>query len=163
MPNSARFGIGCKLSVEDQDNLIKAAFEGREHAYSSPGRPPFRVGSALLTSGKIIIKGASVDSASSGKSFSVDPTAMVKAVSEGHSAFLAIAIVRHASTPISPCGLCRQVLKEFCLPEMPVIMAPADYNVRQGGGGEASGVKTVTLGELCPLSSFPTARPGQVI
>ena len=40
---------------------------GREYAYSSPGHPPFRVGAALLTSGNITIKGASIDSASSGK------------------------------------------------------------------------------------------------
>ena len=67
------------------------------------------------------------------------------------------------ATPISPCGLCRQVLKEFCPPEMPVVMVPADYDIRRRGGEEPGGVKTVTLGDLCPLSSFPTARPGEVI
>lgn len=77
-----------------------------------------------------------------------------------------ISIIQRTSdvaTPISPCGLCRQVLKEFCPPEMPVIMAPTDYDIRRRGGEETGGVKTVTLGDLCPLSSFPAARPNDII
>ncbi|KAH9911986.1 uncharacterized protein B0H18DRAFT_1127763 [Fomitopsis serialis] len=55
------------LSLDVQDRLIRAAFEGRDHAYSSPGHPPFRVGAALLTADNLVIKGASVDSVTSGE------------------------------------------------------------------------------------------------
>ncbi|KZT68705.1 cytidine deaminase-like protein [Daedalea quercina L-15889] len=155
------------LSPDDHDRLIRAAFQGRENAYSSPGHPPFRVGAALLTPDKAIVRGASPHRGRGATgAICAERTAIVKAVSDGHSSFLAIAIRLGPSDvplPISPCGLCRQVLKEFCAPDMPVLMAPADYDARRGAGEEAGGTRRATLGELYPLSLFPAARALDVI
>ena len=54
------------------------------------------------------------------------------------------------TAPISPCGLCRQVLCEFCKPEMPVLLVPADYRMRQDGGEKDGGVLEISMGELLP-------------
>ena len=66
---------------------------------------------------------------------------MFKAVYEGERQFDAIAIVWDGENPAVPCGVCRQVLAEFCDPEMPVIVCNA--------AGEA---EQCTLGDLLPHS-----------
>ena len=61
------------------------------------------------------------------------------------------------TTPASPCGICRQVLREFCALETPVLLVPADYpqkGEKKSGYGEG-GVRETTLGELLPDSFGP--------
>ncbi|KAI0923379.1 hypothetical protein AcW1_006355 [Taiwanofungus camphoratus] len=77
-------------------------------------------------------------------------TAIVKAVSEGIRSFLAIAIVSDISTPISPCGLCREVLREFCTKDMTVLLVPSDYEKRLAEGSQGGGVHETIFGELLP-------------
>ncbi|KZT00970.1 cytidine deaminase [Laetiporus sulphureus 93-53] len=131
----------------DRDALIKAAFEAKAFAYSSPFHPKFPVGAALLSENGEIIKGASIDCVSSG-AVCAERTAIVKAVSEGIRSFAAIAIVSDVPRPISPCGLCRQVMQEFCAFEMPVLMAPADYEERRSSGDETGGASILSIREL---------------
>lgn len=57
--------------------------------------------------------------------------AFFKGVSEGDKVFCAIAIVADTSEPVSPCGACRQVMIEFCLPETKVYLANMDGKVRE--------------------------------
>ncbi|OBZ74061.1 Cytidine deaminase [Grifola frondosa] len=119
----------------DKEELIKAAFEAKENAYSKYSK--FR---------------ASVDNASYGETMCAERTAIVKAVSDGVRSFAAIAIVTDVSVAISPCGLCRQVLREFCAADMPVLLVPANYTKQRVDGDSSGGVKEISLGDLLPYS-----------
>ena len=76
--------------------------------------------------------------------YRAERTAVFKAVSEGEREFEAIAIVCSGKTPAAPCGVCRQVLREFCNSDFPVIFADSNRNVVES-----------TLGELLPHSFGP--------
>ena len=59
---------------------------------------------------------------------------------------------RDVISPISPCGLCRQVIREFCTQDMPIFLVPADYPQADAAKG---GVKETSIGELLPDSFGP--------
>ena len=127
--------------------LIEQAIEARSHAYTPYSH--FQVGAALLTNQGKVYKGCNIENAAYTPSNCAERTAIFKAVSEGEREFAAIAIVgsmegESNTLPTGPCGVCRQVMAEFCSLDMPVIIAksPADYI-------------TMTLGELLPLSFGP--------
>lgn len=57
---------------------------------------------------------------------------------------------------ISPCGICRQVLREFCAQDMPILLIPADYTGAESTtGGEKVEVRETTMGEILPNSFGP--------
>ena len=127
--------------------LIEQAIEARSLAYTPYSH--FQVGAALLTKQGKVYKGCNIENAAYTPSNCAERTAIFKAVSEGEREFAAIAIVgsmegESNTLPTGPCGVCRQVMAEFCSLDMPVIVAksPADYI-------------TMTLGELLPLSFGP--------
>ncbi|PIL28385.1 hypothetical protein GSI_09536 [Ganoderma sinense ZZ0214-1] len=144
------------IRVEDRTRLIQAAFEAKEFAYSKYSN--FRVGASLLTPSGEIIKGANIENASYGK------TAFVKAVSEGKSSFTALAVVTDVASPLSPCGMCRQVIREFCKQQMPILLVPCDYETRLANGEPDGGVKETSIAALLPDSFGPEdlerPRPG---
>ncbi len=116
--------------------LIEKAFAARECAYAPYSG--FAVGAALLTKTGKIYTGCNVENASFGATNCAERTAVFKAVSEGEKEFTAIAIVGgKADTPKGqaladyayPCGVCRQVLQEFCSKNFKVIVAKSvkDY------------------------------------
>ncbi|KIY51880.1 cytidine deaminase [Fistulina hepatica ATCC 64428] len=139
-----------------REALIRAAFEAKDMAYCPYSK--FPVGAALLTAEGDIIKGANIENASYGGTICAERTALVKAVSEGHKSFVAIAVVSSLAVPISPCGICRQFIREFCALETPVLLVPGDYpkldHVPKEGYSEG-GVRDTTLGELLPISFGP--------
>lgn len=139
--------LAFEMSVEDRERLIAAAFEARERAYSPYSK--FRVGAALLSTKGDIIKGANIENASYGGTICAERTALVKAVSEGVKSFTAIAVVTDVKQPISPCGICRQFIREFCSLKTPILLVPSDYQETQ------SGILERTLGELLPDSFGP--------
>ena len=127
--------------------LIEEAIEARSRAYTPYSH--FQVGAALLTKQGKVYKGCNIENAAYTPSNCAERTAIFKAVSEGEREFAAIAIVgsmegESNTLPTGPCGVCRQVMAEFCSLDMPVIIAksPADYI-------------TMTWGELLPLSFGP--------
>lgn len=127
--------------------LIEQAIEARSLAYVPYSH--FQVGAALLTKQGKVYKGCNIENAAYTPSNCAERTAIFKAVSEGEREFAAIAIVgsmegESNTLPTGPCGVCRQVMAEFCSLDMPVIIAksPEDYI-------------TMTLGELLPLSFGP--------
>ncbi|PCH36488.1 cytidine deaminase-like protein [Wolfiporia cocos MD-104 SS10] len=158
-----------EISTRDRERLIEAALAARENAYSSRGHPPFRVGAALLAADGRVVAGASVDCVSSGerrvrgvlRAVCAERTAMVAAVSEGMRAFRAVAIASDVPQPVSPCGLCRQVLDEFCTRELAVLLVPGDYRARVGAGDAGGGVRVLALGALLPMVDGPFSRMTQ--
>ncbi|MCR5002696.1 MAG: cytidine deaminase [Lachnospiraceae bacterium] len=133
----------------NKEELIKEAIEARKTSYSPYS--DFKVGAALCTRGGRVIRGSNIENASYGLSNCAERTAIFKAVSEGFRDFEAIAIIGGTEDGDEtegyayPCGACRQVMREFCIPEtFKVIVARSvtDY-------------KEYTLKELFPDSFGP--------
>lgn len=135
-----------KVSYEQ---LIENAIEARKMAYTPYSK--YKVGAALLSSDNKIIKGCNIENAAYGPTNCAERTAFFKAVSEGVKDFSAIAIVGGLENETDlfsgyafPCGVCRQVMREFCDSEFEIVVARSidDY-------------KVYTLGELLPESFGP--------
>ena len=101
----------------NKEGLILKAREAKKHAYSPYSK--FQVGAAILTEDGQIFTGCNIENISYGATNCAERTAIFKAISDGHKSFKAIAISSSMAPkkPIYPCGICRQVLSEFC-PEM---------------------------------------------
>ncbi|HWT76690.1 MAG TPA: cytidine deaminase [Mobilitalea sp.] len=100
-------------------NLIREAIEGMDYAYAPYSN--VHVGAALLSTKKKIYQGCNIENAAFGSTNCAERTALFKAVSEGEKEFAAIAIVGGKQGIITdffpPCGVCRQVLREFVDPK----------------------------------------------
>ena len=99
------------MAASERKGLIDAARQARGNAHAPFSR--FKVGAALETIGGAIITGCNIENASYGLTMCAERVAMFKALSEGHRAFVRIAIVTDTDAPTPPCGACRQVLWEF--------------------------------------------------
>ena len=125
-----------------EKELLLKAVEARDFAYAPYSN--HKVGAALLGKSGKVYTGCNVENAAYTPTNCAERTAIFKAVSEGEREFSAIAIVGGIGDTLSavcaPCGVCRQVLGEFCEKDMPVIMGTPDKIVIS------------TLGELLPLS-----------
>ena len=82
----------------------------------------FPVGAALLTKDGKVFTGCNIENASYPLSNCAERTAIFKAISEGEREFEKLVVTGNTKGPISPCGACRQVLVEFCEPDMTVIL-----------------------------------------
>ena len=132
----------------NETELIELACKGREQAYTPYSG--FRVGAALLTRSGTVYLGCNIENASYGPTNCAERTAFFKAVSEGEREFEAIAIVGgpgegRTGEMCAPCGVCRQVMMEFCDPKTFRI-------ILENGGGK---VRTFLLEELLPLGFGP--------
>ena len=96
------------------DILVEAAWMARERAYAPYSK--FAVGAALLTADGQIFGGCNVENISYGLTNCAERVAIGAAIAAGKREFLAVAVVADTGVPISPCGACRQVLAEFCVP-----------------------------------------------
>ena len=128
--------------------LIIEAKKAREHAYVPYSH--FQVGAALLTKSGKLYHGCNIENAAYSPSNCAERTAFFKAVYEGEREFEKIAIAggpagKEAEEPCAPCGVCRQVMMEFCDPdEFKIILADG-----KGGCLQRS------LKELLPLGFGP--------
>ena len=126
-------------------DLIRLAEAARERAYAPYSG--FLVGAALLgKSGKVYL-GCNVENAGYSATNCAERTAFFKAISDGEREFQAIAIVggKRGEKPgfCAPCGICRQVMAEFCDGEFPVVLGSADkYEIHK-------------LSDLLPLAFNP--------
>lgn len=119
-----------KTSIEDSGFALLAqkAREAMENAYCPYSN--YRVGAAVLTDGGRIYSGCNIENGSYGATNCAERTAIFKAVSEGERQFSALAIfAEEGSAPPFPCGICRQVLSEFCSPDMPIIVFDGEKSV----------------------------------
>jgi len=129
--------------------LVAAARAARERAYAPYSG--FRVGAALLTSQGDVVSAANVENASYGLAICAERSAVVAAVAAGSRSFQAIAVAGNGPGPVTPCGACRQVLREF--------PKGADLEVLCAGEtGDA--LLTTTLGDLLPESFGPEDLAG---
>ena len=106
-------------NVSDK-SLTKIANDMLEMAYVPYSK--FPVGAALLTKDGKIFSGCNIENASYSLTNCAERTAIFKAVSEGIRDFEKLIVTANTTGPVSPCGACRQVIAEFCKPEMPVIL-----------------------------------------
>ena len=102
------------------DRLIDAATEASRNSYSPYSS--FPVGAAVLTESGRIYSGTNIENASYGASVCAERVAIFKAVSEGDMNITALAVYTNAANLAFPCGLCLQVMSEFC-GDIPVILA----------------------------------------
>jgi len=91
--------------------LLTAAAKARRRAVAPYSG--FKVGAALLTRGGAVITGANIESASYGLTCCAERVALFKALSDGLSQFVAVAVVAEAPGGPMPCGACRQLLAEY--------------------------------------------------
>ncbi|THH19138.1 hypothetical protein EW146_g1975 [Bondarzewia mesenterica] len=131
---------------------VISAEDPKQGAYSPYSK--FRVGAALLAADGRIIKGANIENASYGATICAERTALVKAVSEGTRTFSALAVTTDVAVAISPCGICRQFIREFCALDMPVLLVPSGYT-SSADGKEALKLMETTVGALLPDSFGP--------
>ena len=101
----------------------------------------FPVGACLVTADDHVYTGVNIENASFGLTNCAERTAIFKAVSEGEREFKHLVIAGETAEPITPCGACRQVMIEFCAPEMPVTLVSKDGQLKE-----------TTVGELLPFS-----------
>lgn len=123
--------------------LIKAAKKAAENAYAPYSH--FTVGAALLCKDGKVYTGCNIENASFSPTNCAERTAFFKAVSEGERDFTAIAVVGgkdcNFTDYCSPCGVCRQVMAEFCSESFRVIL-----------GKEGKDFRVITLRNLLPDS-----------
>ena len=91
--------------------LIAAATRARDRAQAAYSH--FKVGAALETADGTVITGCNIENATYGLTMCAERVAMFKALSDGHTAFVRVAVVADTETPTPPCGSCRQILWEF--------------------------------------------------
>ena len=126
----------------DLEKLYAEAMKAATNAYAPYSQ--FHVGAALLLPDGEIQTGVNVENRSFGATNCAERTAVFAAVARGYKTFKAIAIATpDADYPVSPCGICRQVLSEFAPADTPVVFGNKWENV----------VKT-TLGELYPYDAL---------
>ena len=124
------------------ENLCKAAIEAMDKAYAPYSG--YWVGAALLCADGTVYSGCNIENASYSPTICAERTAFAKAVSEGQREFTAIAICGGKEGVITgsfpPCGVCRQVMREFCRDDFRVYLV-----TDQSGSYE-----TRTLAQLLP-------------
>lgn len=123
--------------------LLDRAIAARKNAYTPYSH--FQVGAALLAADGTVYPGCNLENAAFSPTICAERAAIASAVSRGVREFTAIAIVggregEGLSPHCAPCGVCRQVLAEFCTPDARVIL------------GDEAHLEVYALSDLLPLS-----------
>jgi cytidine deaminase len=131
-----------------RDALIAAARAVRAHAHAPYSR--FAVGAAVLDEQGRIHAGCNVENAAYPQGWCAETSALAALVAAGGQRVLAVAVCAVAAEPVTPCGGCRQKIREFAADDCPIYVADAHALVA-----------TFTLGQLLPCSFGPAhlARP----
>lgn len=126
----------------DYSKLMQIACKAREFAYAPYS--DFKVGCAVITSTGKVYTGANIENISFGASICAERVALNKAISEGEKDFIALAVCggkgEELAPVCSPCGICRQVIAEFCKPNFIILL------------GTPQNFRSYTLSDLLPLN-----------
>ena len=129
-----------------EQQLCRAAVEAMAMAYVPYSG--YRVGAALLTADGRVYTGCNIENAAYTPTVCAERTAFFKAVSEGARKFTMLAVAGGKGGRLAgafpPCGVCRQVMAEFCTPDFPVLMVEGEEQFRR-----------TTLGDLLPEAFGP--------
>lgn len=129
-----------------KQELCQLAIEAKGRSYAPYSG--FCVGAALLTAAGNVYIGCNIENAGYTPTVCAERTAVFKAVSEGEREFAMLAIVggkgAEIDASVPPCGVCRQVLAEFCSPEFPILLVKSEMEYDE-----------CTLGELLPRAFGP--------
>lgn len=118
-------------------NMLRMAQEAKARAYVPYSR--FRVGACLKAASGAYYMGCNIENAAYSPTICAERTAVFKAIYEGERSFEGLAVIWDGEGFAAPCGVCRQVLAEFCDANMPVVCA-----------NRAGEYRTLSLGELLP-------------
>ena len=132
--------MGKNISFE---KLMDEAEKARSHSYSPYSH--YSVGAALLKKDGKIYSGCNIENASYTPTICAERNAFFKAVYDGVREFEAIAIIGSGESPSYPCGVCRQVMAEFCNKDFIILTANQDRTI----------IVKNTLNELLPNSFGP--------
>ncbi len=128
------------------EHLIELAKEAMQHAYAPYSG--YRVGAALLCADGTVYRGCNIENAAYGPTNCAERTAIFKAIYDGHRKFTAIAVCGGKDGNITdafpPCGICRQVMREFCDDDFLIYMIGANDSYQ-----------VCTLSDLLPFSFSP--------
>ena len=124
------------------DELIETARAALEAAYVPYS--DYTVGAALRTADGTVFTGCNIENANYSNSLHAEEVAIADAIKNGHREFDRLAVSSGARDGVTPCGMCRQTLAEFCDDGLPVVCDE---------GGEST--TTYTLGELLPATIGP--------
>ncbi len=126
--------------------LVLKAIESMKNSYSPYSN--FRVGASLLTESGKVYTGCNIENVAFGPSICAERVAFFKAISEGEKNFSKIAVVGGKdgviSSPTPPCGVCRQVMREFCSDDFEILIVRENENYDK-----------VLLKDLLPYSFKP--------
>jgi cytidine deaminase len=122
-------------AAENIEELIRLAMQARANAYAPYSG--FQVGAVAVDANGVIHAGCNVENAAYGPTNCAERTALFRAIADGVAAgsFQAMAVVADTEQPVTPCGVCRQVMVELCPPDMPVYLGnmQGDYTVTTVG------------------------------
>ena len=136
------------LDIEAEQRLMRAALAAREQAYAPYSG--FRVGAALLDEAGRVHAACNVENAAYPQSQCAEASAIGVMVAAGARRIVAVAVAGQGDAPVTPCGGCRQRLREFAADATPVLVA------------DPSGLRRrTTLGELLPHAFGPAHLEAQ--
>ena len=119
---------------EAEEQLLTLAVAAMDKAYAPYSH--YHVGAALMTAEGKIYTGCNIENSSYGATNCAERTAIFKAVSEGERAFTRIAIVGGPKGDwreyAAPCGICRQVMSEFCGPDFEILLGTKEGRRKKG-------------------------------
>jgi cytidine deaminase len=129
----------------DDKELLETAREAVDDSYAPYSE--YRVGAAIEAEDGTVYTGCNIENANYSNSIHAEELALSKAIEVGHRSFVRIAVSSSKRDGITPCGMCRQSLREFCTDDLRIICEnetdPEDEPVVH------------TLGELLPDSISP--------
>lgn len=121
------------------DELVEAARRAAESSYAPYSE--YAVGAALETADGTVYEGCNVETANYSNSLHAEEVALGTAVGDGHRSFVRLAVTSSERDGVTPCGMCRQSLAEFCDEELVVLCDRGEDDP-----------ETYTLGELLPAA-----------
>ena len=124
------------------EKLFEEAKKVREKSYAPYSK--FKVGAAFLTEDNSIVVGCNVENAAYPQSQCAEASAIGNLISQGYKNIIEIVVIGSGNKLCSPCGGCRQRLREFSQLDVPIHMCSVEGHI-----------KTSTLGELLPDSFGP--------